>query len=108
MKQKKDGRYMNCYVDDRLLTVFEQISSVEGKTKTRLLEEAMARTVEEYVLKNGVENISVSLEKALYKGVECHIINECSIRGSVDCVILRSDGMVYKVPRKDVEIVVKV
>ena len=49
MKEKKDGRYFNFFSDANLLTAFEDVSYLLGKTKTRLMEEAMADSILSYV-----------------------------------------------------------
>lgn len=104
MKQKKDGRYINFYADDRLLTVFEQIALIQGKTKTRLLEEAMATRVREYCFNNGLADLNVTKSEGTYFGDECAIIEECSSRGSQTCVIEYKDGTLLEVLRKDVQL----
>ncbi|MBO5435632.1 hypothetical protein J6A31_07550 [bacterium] len=45
MKTKKDGRYFNCYIDRRLFDEFEAVCDLYGKTKTRILEEAMQKII---------------------------------------------------------------
>lgn len=48
MKAKKDGRYLNCYIDRKLLDEFEVICEMLGKTKTKVLEDAMRTVVSPY------------------------------------------------------------
>lgn len=77
MKQKKNGRYLNCYIQSDILDDFEEISQMVGKTKTSLLEEAMDKIVSPYRdpetnrvdIKDGIftdDNMTTSPCKILY------------------------------------------
>ena len=104
MKQKKDGRYMTVFADDRILTVFEEVADIKGKTKTRLLEEAMARTIYEYCKENPVSDLSITKIEAKYEGTPCYILKECCPKGSSYMVIETDTGLVTQVLGSKVEI----
>ena len=106
MKSKKEGRYLNIYADDKMLTAFEQIALVEGKTKTRLMEESMARTIKAYCMKHGLDDLPVTKEPAKCGENDCYVIRECAARGSSTCVILKHDGTLEEVSRKTVEVII--
>ncbi len=81
MKPKKDGRYLNCYIDRPLLENFEALCEKLGKTKTQVLEEAMRDKLRLYSNENADGSFVFDPKPAIYidrKGAEnsCMILND--------------------------------
>lgn len=113
MKAKKDGRYLNCFIDRKLLDEFEQIVDLMGKTKTRVLEDAMQRVVSPFYDENGELNIkdgyylegaqqqSIGLDVDITK-IPCKVLSNCTMMGN-PYVTIWKDGQIIKTPVEYVE-----
>lgn len=101
---KKDGRHLNCFIQKSLLDDFEEISYMLGKTKTRLLEEAMAMIIGPYLnpetnrfeIKDGIF-VDNNQEKT-----PCKVLYHCKINGQ-PYVAIYKDNLVMKVPEANVK-----
>ena len=111
MRAKKDGEFLNCYIDKSTNETFSAVAKLLGKTKTAFLEEAMQAAVAPYLsYENGIpkldirdayiveQNGTVSVKK------KCYVVSEEKMRGTVYYNIVR-DGRLVTVDSKEVEIV---
>lgn len=107
MKQKKDGKYLNCYIDKNILEQFEAVCDMLGKTKTKVLEEAMQREISLYC-KTGVDGkTSFNPKPGIFiddEGNEspCTILYDTTMMGNPYVAIMR-DSHVVKVPESKVK-----
>ena len=86
MKAKKDGRYLNCYIDRKLLDEFEVICDMLGKTKTKVLEEAMQNVVTPYYTK---ADKTLNIKDGYYlKGLHQNGVNQPISSDKVPCKII--------------------
>ena len=69
MKERKDGRYLNCYITRTLLEEFEIVCDIQGRTKTGVLEEAMQKVIDPFYSRgeNGCEIPILDPKVAIYK-----------------------------------------
>lgn len=69
MKERKDGRYLNCYITRTLLEEFEVVCDIQGRTKTGVLEEAMQKAIDPFYSRgeDGCEEPMLDPVDGIYK-----------------------------------------
>lgn len=114
-KERKNGRFLNCFIQADLLDEFEEVCYTIGPTKTRWLERAMQAAIEPFYSRgeDGQDPPKIRLKKGLYavenerkpgrvKKVSCVIIDYIKVFGEPYCKIWH-DGAIKSVPRDLVE-----
>lgn len=101
-KLKKDGRYLNCYIERELLDEFELICELVHKTKTKVLEDAMRKTIASYASGGGIDKNSIKNGIFLKENAACKILGTVDMAGQPYCVILFEDH-VLRVPQSEVK-----
>lgn len=98
MALKKDGRYLNCYIERTLLDDFELVCEVQHKTKTKVLENAMRGVINDFIsgpsVKDGVY---------LKEGIDCKVVGTVDLIGEPYLVIFYN-GELHRVPATDVAV----
>ena len=67
-RPKKDGKYINFYMDLDVFRALEKFSEVNGMTKTMVMERALKQYIEAsngYTVKDGVQKPNVPFEEYL-------------------------------------------
>lgn len=116
-KERKDGRYLNCYITRVLLEQFEEVCYAIGKTKTSILEEAMQKAIEPFYSRgpSGTGEPVLNLREGFYKmdnpkrpgkikKVRCIVIDNVTVMGWPYCKIW-CNGQFESVPSELVEII---
>jgi len=115
MRAKKDGEFLNCYIDKSTNEAFAVVAKLLGKTKTAFLEEAMQNAIAPYLSydndgpklnireaylseQNGAGQTTFSTKK------KCYVVSEEKSHGTVYYNIVK-DGQLVKVKSDVVEIV---
>lgn len=114
-KERKNGRFLNCFVQADLLDEFEDVCYTIGLTKTGLLERAMQAMINPFYSRGetGQDPPKLRLEKGLYtienpkkpgkyKKVPCTIIDHIKVFGEPYCKIWYN-GDIINVPSEFVE-----
>lgn len=115
-KERKDGRYLNCYITRNLLEDFENVCYTIGKTKTSILEDAMKKAIEPFYSRgpSGTADPVLNLREGVYKTdnpkkpgkmkrVRCVVIDNITVMGWPYYKIW-VDGELMSVPSELVEI----
>ena len=113
-RPKKNGRYLNCYLDNTVYNNLEQIAAITGKKKTTIIEDALKAYLSSYTDRDG----NIKGVKAIYRDgdteyarkvakiegkeatvikKECIVIEETTMYGQPYTKILL-DGNILKVP----------
>lgn len=114
-KERKNGRFLNCFIQADLLDEFEDVCYTIGLTKTSLLERAMQETINPFYSRgeDGQDEPKIRLQKGLYKvenpkkpghfkKVSCTIIDHIRVFGEPYCKIWYA-GEIINVPADLVE-----
>lgn len=111
-KERKNGRFLNCFIEADLLDAFEEVCYTIGPTKTRWLERAMKAAIEPFYSRgeDGMDEPKIRLKKGLYtvenprkpgkfKQVPCVIIDYIRVFGEPYAKIWHEDS-IKSVPRE--------
>ena len=99
-KERKDGKYFNCYIKRKLLEEFEVVCKIQGKTKTSVLEEAMQLIVDPFYNRgeSGLEEPVIDPRPGVYmhngKEIPCVILDDRIICGKLHYCIWADNTLV--------------
>lgn len=115
--RKKDGEFLNCYVDKSTNEAFSAVAKLLGKTKTAFLEEAMQSAIAPYLsydkggprlnIRNAYlieEDSSSDQESPVTKKSRCYVVSEEKVKGSLYYNIIKN-GQLIKQKADMVEII---
>jgi hypothetical protein len=114
-KERKDGRYLNCYITRTLLEEFETVCAIQGRTKTSVLEQAMQTAIDPFYSKGttgcdkptlkptaGIYKMSNPNKPGKIKKVPCIVLDHIVIFG-VPYVKIWANKELISVPAEIVE-----
>lgn len=117
-RRKKDGKFVNCYISSNIVETLETVSEDTGKSKTRIIEDALTEHFENhgYWTRKAEVSKQGELEQPLFDktanaflitengDTPCRILKEMTVYGEPYCQIECSGGEIRKVHRSMVEL----